>query len=91
MSSKEIEKQGTPGRHSFEINYKVVMGFREIERGYDSLETFAHCVNIPHPMNASSFQKITEKLDEVYLKAAYDSMKQGKSEVRGTENYLLIS
>ena len=36
-------------------------------------------------MNVSSFQKVTEKLGEVYLKAANESMKQAASEIRGTE------
>ena len=57
-SSREIEQNSLPGHNPFDINIKIIMAFREIEKGYSALEIFCGIMNMPAPMNVKAFNQM---------------------------------
>ena len=82
-TSKELEREGTPGKKAFEINYQVAIGFREIGRGLNAMQTFCQCANLASPMSRSSFDKMNERLLDAYELAANESMLKECGKIKG--------
>ena len=86
FSSEEIESSGTPGKTDFEINYRCIIGFREIGRGLDALQTFCQFANLTPPMTRKNYDNINEKLLGAYKSAAADSMLRECENIRAGKN-----
>ena len=61
FSSKTFQNITSSGVDPYEINTRIIMGFREIGRGYKSLQSLAHCMNLSSPMTVKSFLTIWTK------------------------------
>jgi hypothetical protein len=72
------KKQG----HSFEINVRAVLAFREIGRGHTAMTTFTKILNIPSPPTCRNFTKTqNKKLLPIVKQLANDSMNTSAMEV----------
>ena len=60
-TSDTIQKGNSPGQKSYEINLRMIAGFREIGQGLKSMETFSRCLNMPPPMSAAAYNNIVDK------------------------------
>ena len=74
-------KQG----HSYEVNVRGVLAFREIGRGHTAMVTFTKIMNMPPPPTSTNFTKIqNKKLLPVVKTLANDSMINNASNVKAT-------
>ena len=71
-TSLQVDSQNTPGREAYEINFRSVMAFQEIGKGYHSLCTFASNMNMISSMARRIYDSINEKL-HVYETVAEQS------------------
>jgi hypothetical protein len=68
--------------HSFEINVRAVLAFREIGRGHTAMTTFTKILNIPSPPTCRNFTKTqNKKLLPIVKQLANDSMNTSAMEV----------
>ena len=81
-NSPEIPSPQTSGMNSFDINFRIIMAFREFGKGYDAINTFTSLMNMPPPMAIRIYNSINEKLRNVYMNSAEDNMKEAGNEVR---------
>lgn len=54
LITSKVSEQGTPGQKPYEINTRMIIGFREIGQGCASMCTFCRCLNMPPPMSKSA-------------------------------------
>ena len=70
-SFNTLKKQG----HSYEVNVRTVLAFREIGKGHNAMTTFNKVMNMPPPLTGRVFTKIqNEKVLPAVKKLATDSM-----------------
>ena len=73
------KKQG----HSYEVNVRTVLAFREIGKGHNAMTTFNKVMNMPPPLTRRVFTKIqNEKVLPAVKKLASDSMINNAYQVR---------
>ena len=53
---------GLRGKKPFSINTRIVVAFREIGQGFESLEKFGTLMNMPGSLSKSSYKSINKKL-----------------------------
>ena len=67
-----------------EINVRLVMAFREIGKGHESIKTFARCMNM-HSISNTAFRNISNKLFSAYENSAIESMQNAANEAKMEE------
>ena len=80
-TSKEINK-GKQGRKAFDVNIRSVVAFREIGKGHAAIETLCGYMNMPPPMNQTTYDDIITQLHGSYMKLANANMKAAADEIR---------
>ena len=86
-SSKQISKfngNTAQGRKTFEANTRMIIGFREIGKGYQSIKNFSRFMNL-HCLTATPFRKLNIEISKAYDKTAKESMKRATNEMK--DNY----
>ncbi len=78
------------GREYFESNVRVAVAFREIGRGFNSLENFARVLNICG-MSSAAYEKMKDSVNNAYEKVANSSMSKAASEVHNMTDSKLLS
>lgn len=86
FTSKKIEKNDFVGDKTYEINCRSIIAMREIGKGHSALSTFCGFMNLPPPMNKTSFNDLQEKLHDLYLKAADISMESAANELKKNDD-----
>lgn len=76
----------TPGQKSFEINARMVMGFREFGKGLASMQTFCRVVNMPPPMSKPAYNKVVKRIQPCYSDVAVSSMKKAAEDTKSLLN-----
>ena len=66
---------------AYDVNIRTVSAFREIGRGYAAIETFCGFMNMPPPMNKTTYQDIVDGMHISYTEAADESMKAAACEL----------
>ena len=87
FTSKQSEKQASKqGRNMFEVNIRSVIAFREIGRGFESVSTFARCMNMCS-ISDPTYRNINDKLYNAYAIAANESMRKAADEVASSSTF----
>ena len=82
MNTSKSVKSSTCGPKSYEINLRSCIAFREIGRGFRSMEFFMTVINSPQPMDSKSYRNIyKKKLLVAYTESAQDSMIAAADEI----------
>ena len=87
-TSKDIESLSNDsgakkdGRKHSEINVRMVYGMRVVGAGHSQLEKLCSMLNMPRPMNKSSYDKSVESLNSVVKSVAEKSMDDAADELR---------
>ena len=80
-TSRHINKDVKRGKVAYDVNIRTVSAFREIGRGYAAIETFCGFMNMPPPMNKTTYQDIVDGMHISYTEAADESMKAAACEL----------
>lgn len=80
-SSKQCSRTSDSSeRHSYEINKRAIISFRENGLGFNEMSTFCRCMNMPPPMAQTTFDDLNSVLHNSYVETAQESMdKAGKA------------
>ena len=54
-TSDTVQTGYSPGQKFYEINLRMVAGFREGGQGFMSMENFSRCLYMPPPMSAAAY------------------------------------
>ena len=73
-SSKAISKPVKAGPKTIDAYLRIILAFREIGKGYSSIKKFCGLMNMPDPMNKSSFNSLNEEIANSYNYIAEASM-----------------
>jgi len=60
----------------------LVLAFREIGNGYESIKKFCHLMNMPEPMTKKNYHALKDKLHYAYVKTARESMQEAANKIR---------
>ena len=71
MESTHGEKRG---QKTHDINIRIPIAFREIGKGYSSIESFSKLLSSPPPMDNKCYRKTCGDLHTAYIEAAQESM-----------------
>lgn len=85
-TSDTIQKGNSPGQKSYEINLRMIAGFREIGQGLKSMETFSRCLNMPPPMSAAAYNDIVDKMKDIYFEEALQSLSKAAAELKSNQS-----
>ena len=66
-TSSNVNRSNTPGQKPYEINMRIIAGFREFGQGLRSMETFSRCLNMAPPMSSKAYKNIVDKMRDVYI------------------------
>eukprot|EP00795_Rhopilema_esculentum_P000086 gene86-9701_t len=84
--TSETLVNSTPGQSSFEINLRMIMGFREFGQGLASMYTLCRVVNMPPPMSKPAYNKAVKLLQPFYTEVAVSSMKKAAEDTKSFLN-----
>ena len=82
MSQDGNDNEKRSHKTMFDLNARMALAFRDNGRGLAAMTTFCGGLNMPPPMNASSFSEINKKLKNAAEAVATDSMNRAAAEVR---------
>ena len=82
ITTSKTTQKSTPGQKPYEINTRMVIGFREMGQGFASMETFCRCLNMPPPMSKPAYNKTVSSLRDIFIEVAMESMKRGAEETK---------
>ena len=78
------------GRHKYEANVRAVIAFREIGRGFQSIQTFSQCMNL-YSVGHTAFVNLNNNdIYKAYAEAAKASMHNVASQIRKDDSLLLL-
>ena len=77
---------GLRGKKPFSINTRIVVAFREIGQGFESLEKLGTLMNMSESLSKSSYNSINKKRNSAYTENAIESMQNAAQEVRNINN-----
>ena len=80
-SSYTSEKVASCGHTRYDVNTRAVVAFREIGKGYTSIENFCTVMNMPPPLSQSNYQDIIKDIHPIYMSTAQESMKNAAHDV----------
>lgn len=75
LASDKIPRNDKPGPNLFDINYRAIIAFREIGKGYNAISKFCGVMNFPSAMVRTTYKSISHEISEAYTKCAEVSMK----------------
>ena len=81
-TSKLIDKEVKRGKVPYDVNIRTISAFREMGKGHVDIETFCRNMNMPPPMNKTTYQDSVKEIHSAYAKTAEDSMKAAALELR---------
>ena len=70
------------GKVSYDANIRTISAFREIGKGHVDIERFCGYMNMPPPMNKTTYQDSIQEIHSTYTKTIEDSMKSAALDVR---------
>ena len=70
------------GARAYDVNIRSTFAFREVGRGYSSIEKFAANMNMLQPVSTLQYHKINQKLHAAYVDTASKSMRAAAAEVK---------
>ena len=81
-SSKEVNQQERKkSKEAYDINIRTPISFREIGRGHSMIQKLCGIMNIPPPMNKSSYESNMEAtVHDSYVSAGQESMIEAAKE-----------
>ena len=82
-SSKKVNDKT---KRSSEVNVRMVLAFRNIGCGYESINNFALAMNMESPMTRKNYSKLIANLHEAYCEEAKTSMTEAVEEARNISN-----
>ena len=85
-TSDTIQKGHSSGQKFYEINVRMVAGFREIGQGLNSMETFSRCLNMPPPMSAAAYNNVVDKMKDIYFEEALKSTSKAAAELKSNQS-----
>ena len=71
------------GVKPYEINMRAMITFREIGRGYKSIQEFCKLMNMPPPMDRKVYRKSFSRLHRAYSKVGQNSLEDAAEQVAG--------
>ena len=80
--SKLIDKEVKRGEVPYAVNIRTISAFREMWKGHVDIETFCGYMNMPPPMNKTTYQDSIKEIHSAYTKTAEDSMKAAALDLR---------
>ena len=83
---KEFYTSKPAGKNGFEVNKRAVYSMRSCGQGYSGIQKFCALMNMPKPMTANNFDKITKTLKHATQKVAENTMKDAAKEIRSKDN-----
>ena len=73
-TNRTVNKQVQRGKAPYGINIRTVAAFREIGKGFAVIETFCGIMNMPQPMNRTTFRDCIDSMHPAYVNTAEHSM-----------------
>ena len=82
--SEEFEtEKGSRGRKFFQVNLRVVIAFREMDKGHEGLNTFARLMNTKG-ITWASYKNINNAVFDAYESVAEESMRKVALHIKRT-------
>ena len=82
ITTSKTTQKSTPGQKPYEMNTRMVIGFREMGQSFASMETFCRCLNKPPPTSKPAYNKTVSSLRDIFIEVAMENMKKGAEETK---------
>lgn len=82
---KDGQTKAKVGKESFDLNARMVLGFRDIGKGLSAMEKFCAALNMPPPMAKKAYNELNSKLETAAEKVAEESMSKATAELKKME------
>ena len=82
LSQTKIEKSK---EKTFEVNMRVIIGFREIGCGFSSMKSFSLCMSL-NCLTLNGFQIVSHDVTTAYEEVANESIKQAATELQNDKD-----
>ena len=90
-SSKQVVREGLPGKFPFDINARAIVAFREIGKGHSTMENLFGFMNFLPVMGKDSFSEMNKDIAVSYSKVAKGCMLEAANEVHSGADDNLMS
>ena len=74
------------GQKPYDVNLRSVLAFREVGRGFTSLQDFCMYMNMPPPMDRKSYRKSFNRLYRAYKKISNESVISAAADVEASRD-----
>ena len=81
LPAEQLISRYNEERYLMIINIRTVAAFREIGKGFAAIETICGIMNMPQPMNRTTFQDCIDSMHPAYVNTAEHSMNNAASQL----------
>ena len=79
-TGKKVDPGSGARRTMFDVNLRSVLAFREIGKGHNAMNTFTGLMNLAKPISKTQYDKVNDKLFQVYQDTALYSCEEAATE-----------